>query len=72
MTTLFSAFNRWLDDDWAFEYQDRLFASPYISLADVEFAVSELQWALGYPFALGLMFLVSFILWLVFRTRGWL
>ena len=34
--------------------------------------IPELQWALGYPFALGLMFLVSFILWLVFRTRGWL
>ena len=24
------------------------------------------------PFALGLMFLTSLILWLVFRTRGWL
>ena len=32
----------------------------------------ELDWALGYPFALGLMFVVSLILWLVFRTRGWL
>jgi magnesium transporter len=32
----------------------------------------ELDWALGYPFALGLMFLVSLILWLVFRARGWL
>ena len=34
--------------------------------------IPELTWAFGYPFALGLMFLVSFILWLVFRTRGWL
>ena len=32
----------------------------------------ELDWSLGYPFALGLMFLVSLILWLVFRARGWL
>jgi len=43
----FRAFNRWLDEDWGFEYRDRVFASPYISLADVDFAVSELEWALG-------------------------
>lgn len=34
--------------------------------------IPELSWPLGYPFALGLMLLVSLILWLVFRTRGWL
>src|SRR5829696_6373474 len=32
----------------------------------------ELQWEWGYPFALGLMALVSVGLWLVFRARGWL
>ena len=35
-------------------------------------AMPELHWAFGYPFALGLMILVSFTLWLIFRTRGWL
>jgi len=35
-------------------------------------AIPELHWALGYPFALGLMILVSFTLWLIFRKRGWL
>jgi magnesium transporter len=35
-------------------------------------AMPELHWAFGYPFALGLMILVSVTLWLIFRTRGWL
>jgi predicted TIM-barrel fold metal-dependent hydrolase len=42
----FRAFNRWLDEDWGCNYQDRIFAAPYISLGDVDFAVSELEWAL--------------------------
>ncbi len=32
----------------------------------------ELNWDLGYPFALRLMILISVALWLVFRRRGWL
>src|SRR5262245_21414721 len=43
----FRAFNRWLDEDWGCNYRDRIFAAPYISLADVDFAVSELEWALA-------------------------
>ena len=43
----FRAFNRWLDDDWGFSYKDRIFAAPYITLADPEWAVDELEWALG-------------------------
>ena len=46
VTTLFSGFNRWLDDDWGFDYQDRVFASPYITLADLDWAIRELEWAL--------------------------
>jgi len=45
--TLFHGFNRWLDEDWGCNYQDRIFAAPYISLADVDFACSELEWALS-------------------------
>ena len=26
-------FNRWLEEDWGFSYQNKLFAAPYISLA---------------------------------------
>jgi predicted TIM-barrel fold metal-dependent hydrolase len=43
----FSAFNRWLEEDWGFAYRDRIFAGPYLSLADVDWAVRELEWALG-------------------------
>jgi predicted TIM-barrel fold metal-dependent hydrolase len=43
---LFRAFNRWLAEDWGMAYRDRIFASPYITLADVDEAVRELEWAL--------------------------
>ena len=45
---MFDAFNRWLDEDWGFAYEDRIFAAPYISLADVDGAVRELEWALDH------------------------
>lgn len=43
----FRAFNRWLDEDWGFAHADRIFAGPYISLAEPDWAVDELEWALG-------------------------
>jgi len=43
----FRAFNRWLDEDWGFAYRDRIYAAPYITLADPENAVRELEWALA-------------------------
>ncbi len=43
---LFRAFNRWLAEDWGMSYRDRIFAAPYITLADVAEAVFELEWAL--------------------------
>jgi len=46
VTLMFTAFNRWLEEDWGFSYQDRIFAGPYISLCDVDWAVKELEWAL--------------------------
>ena len=44
--TTFTAFNRWLEEDWGLTYKDRLYAAPYISLCDVEWACKELEWAL--------------------------
>jgi predicted TIM-barrel fold metal-dependent hydrolase len=46
VTTTFTAFNRWLDEDWGCAYEDRIFAAPYLSLCDVDWAVRELEWAL--------------------------
>lgn len=46
VTLMFSAFNRWLDEDWGFAYRDRIFAAPYVSLVDVDWACAELEWAL--------------------------
>ena len=43
---LFGGFNRWLLDDWRFNYADRIYSAPYISLADVDWACRELEWAL--------------------------
>ena len=47
LKTTFTAFNRWLDEDWGCNYKNRIFAAPYISLADVDWACAELEWALG-------------------------
>jgi predicted TIM-barrel fold metal-dependent hydrolase len=44
---LFTAFNRWIEEDWGYGYQDRLFAAPYISLADLDTAVSEFERAVS-------------------------
>jgi predicted TIM-barrel fold metal-dependent hydrolase len=43
----FRAFNQWLEEDWGFAYQNRIFSAPYIPLGDVATAVSELDWALA-------------------------
>ena len=42
----FRAFNRWVEEDWGFAYRDRIFAAPYLTLVDVDWAVGELEWAL--------------------------
>jgi predicted TIM-barrel fold metal-dependent hydrolase len=46
VTLTFTAFNRWVEEDWGFAFEDRIFAAPYISLCDVDWAVRELEWAL--------------------------
>ena len=46
VTVLFTAFNRWVEEDWGFAYQDRIFAAPYLTLVDVDWACAELEWAL--------------------------
>ena len=36
------AFNRWLEEDWGYAYQDRIFGVPMLSLASLELAIDEL------------------------------
>lgn len=50
-----------------------IFAPTLIgTIYGMNFDMPELSWALGYPFALALMAVVSVGLWLIFRSRGWL
>ena len=44
VTTTFRGFNRWILDDWGFNYQDRVFTAPYLSLADPQWAEDEVEW----------------------------
>lgn len=50
-----------------------IFAPTLIgTIYGMNFDMPELHWSLGYPFALGLMVVVSVGLWVIFRIRGWL
>jgi len=40
------AFNRWLEEQWGFAYEGRIFAPPLISLLDLDLAVKELEWVI--------------------------
>ena len=39
----FTAFNRWMEDDWGYAYKDRIFAAPYISLLHPQLAEAEVS-----------------------------
>ncbi|MDH4170983.1 MAG: amidohydrolase [Acidimicrobiia bacterium] len=40
------AFNEWLYDEWTFNHEDRIFATPVITLPIVDAAIAELEWCL--------------------------
>ncbi len=42
----FRAFNRWLDDDWGFAYQERIFGAPVLTMVDPDEVVKTVEWAL--------------------------
>lgn len=46
--TTFEAFNRWVAEDWGLSYKQKIFAAPYLSLADLDWACRELDWALDH------------------------
>ncbi|HZM55710.1 MAG TPA: amidohydrolase family protein [Acidimicrobiales bacterium] len=40
------ALNEWMYETWTFDYQDRIFATPVISMGIVDKALAELEWVL--------------------------
>jgi predicted TIM-barrel fold metal-dependent hydrolase len=46
MHAVVHAFNQWMHEQWTFNYQDRIFATPVITLPIVEKAIEELEWVL--------------------------
>ncbi len=38
-----TAFNRWMEEDWGFAYQNKIFAPAMLSLRDLDRAVAELE-----------------------------
>ena len=38
--------NQWIHDEWTFNYHDRIFATPIVTLPIVEKAIEELEWCL--------------------------
>jgi predicted TIM-barrel fold metal-dependent hydrolase len=40
------ALNEWLYEEWTFNYEDRIFVAPVITLPIVEKAIEELEWVL--------------------------
>lgn len=46
MNAVIHSLNLWLEDQWGFHRQERIFTVPFVTLADVDMAVAELEWAL--------------------------
>ena len=40
------AYNRWVDAEWGFSYQNRIFVPAAISLMDMDLALAEVEWAI--------------------------
>jgi predicted TIM-barrel fold metal-dependent hydrolase len=43
----FESFNKWVSEDWGYDYQNRIFGVPYIPLGDPDRAVQLLEQALA-------------------------
>jgi predicted TIM-barrel fold metal-dependent hydrolase len=48
LVAAFTAFNRWLLEDWGYNHGDRIYGAPYITLADPGRAAAELEHALDH------------------------
>ena len=43
---ILGAFNRWIEDEWGFAYQNRIFGVPFMALSELDTALAELDWAM--------------------------
>ena len=43
LSAVLGSLNRWIDDEWGYAYDDRIFAAPVFSLVDPEAATIELE-----------------------------
>ncbi|MBW2244397.1 MAG: amidohydrolase [Deltaproteobacteria bacterium] len=46
MNAVIHSLNLWMEEQWGFHAQERLFTVPFVTLMDVDMAVAELEWAL--------------------------
>ncbi|GJM37159.1 MAG: amidohydrolase [Acidimicrobiales bacterium] len=44
MLVAFDGFNKWVEEDWGLNYKDRIFTAGYVTLADVDWALDQLDW----------------------------
>lgn len=47
MCAIMHSLNQWMLEEWKFNRDNRIFTAPVISLADIDWAVKELEWALA-------------------------
>ena len=43
---MFNAYNRWMLDQWTFNYKDRIYPTPFISLMDLDKACEQVKWVI--------------------------
>lgn len=42
-----NAYNHWLHDQWSFNYKDRIYPAPVVTLADVDRACEQVKWCVA-------------------------
>jgi predicted TIM-barrel fold metal-dependent hydrolase len=47
MHVVIHAFNQWMYEEWTFNYKDRIFPTPVITLPIVDQAIAELEWVVS-------------------------
>ena len=50
-----NAYNHWMYDQWKFNYQDRIYTAPIVTLADVDQACAQVKWCVEHGARLILM-----------------